>query len=235
MISIKRNHPGLFFLASASAAVTLAAALATDTTETIRANASIAQGQDEDDDDGAFYIPHEGNSTLSATFSMKITPEHYHMVSWTILWLCFASAVSFGMHQIRLERRWMKHTMNSSSASSNNASSSSSRLNSSSRRKQQQQATGSPSDPELGLRKNYTRSGGGRLVRSSSRVSGSRDRLSHSASSQSIGNSSNSLGTGGEESQAVSTGDLARAKVRRRASFFSFFRTQVMRVDIIDS
>ena len=46
---------------------------------------------DDDDDDDAFYDPHshEGNSTVSATFSIRITPEQYHIVSWSLLWLGF--------------------------------------------------------------------------------------------------------------------------------------------------
>eukprot|EP00532_Pseudo-nitzschia_australis_P015141 CAMPEP_0168269078 /NCGR_PEP_ID=MMETSP0141_2-20121125/14078_1 /TAXON_ID=44445 /ORGANISM="Pseudo-nitzschia australis, Strain 10249 10 AB" /LENGTH=614 /DNA_ID=CAMNT_0008209585 /DNA_START=99 /DNA_END=1944 /DNA_ORIENTATION=- len=56
---------------------------------------------DDDDNGNSFnmhynYIPHEGNSTLSATFSIRVTPEHYHMLSWTILWMGFVSAVLLG-------------------------------------------------------------------------------------------------------------------------------------------
>jgi hypothetical protein len=200
-------------VSSASAAVTLAAAISTDVMES--ANTNLETRADattdidiEDYDEGYshYYRPHEGNSTLSATFSIVVTPEHYHMFSWTILWLCFASAVAFGMHQIRLERRWLKH-VTALSASSNNSSS----------RRKHSMATGgsSPSDPELGGssgkgRKNYTRSGG-RIVRSSSRTSGSRDRMIHSISMASI-NSSSNPGNSGDE-PAVSSGDVARATV----------------------
>ena len=51
----------------------------------------VPAAMDDDDDDDAFYDPHshEGNSTVSATFSIRITPEQYHIVSWSLLWLGF--------------------------------------------------------------------------------------------------------------------------------------------------
>jgi hypothetical protein len=177
----------------------------TDTETRADVTTDIDIDMEGDDDEGYshYYSYHEGNSTLSATFSIIVTPEHYHMFSWTILWLCFASAVVFGMYQIRLERRWLKH-VTAVSASSNSSSS---------RRKQHPGS--SPSDPELGGgsgkgRKNYTRSGG-RIVRSSSRTSGSRDRMIHSISMASI-NSTSNPGNSGDE-PAVSSGDVARATV----------------------
>ena len=207
MITTKKKNPIIILVTSASAVVTLASALSTDATETMtdfesRVDATIHEG---DDDDGHFYIPHEGNSTLSATFSIRVTPEHYHVFSWTILWLCFASAVAFGIYQLKLERRWMKYSLLNSASSSNKNSS---RYSLSSKRKHPN-GSPNPSDPELGGRKNYTRSGG-RLVRSSSRVGGSRDRMITSASSASI---NSNHGNQGEE-QSVSSGDLARATVR---------------------
>lgn len=207
----------ILLVSSASAAITLAAAISTDVMESVSTNretridttTDIDIDIEDDDDEGYshYYSYHEGNSTLSATFSIIVTPEHYHMFSWTILWLCFASAVVFGIHQIRLERRWLKHVTALSASSSG----------SSSRRKQHPMAAGgsSPSDPELGGssgkgRRNYTRSGG-RIVRSSSRTSGSMDRMIHSISMASI-NSASNPGNSGDE-PAVSSGDVARATV----------------------
>jgi len=220
MITMKNNKPRL--LLTLASAATLAAAISTDIMKSVNTNPETRADADADSDDDGYshyYIPHEGNSTLSATFSIRVTPEHYHMFSWTILWLCFASAVAFGMYQVRLERKWLKHVV-ATSASSNKSSS---RFHSSWRKHPMAGGGGSPSDPELGGSggsnsrggRNYTRSGG-RVVRSSSRNginSGSRDRMVLSASSASINSSSNPGNLGDE--QAVSSGDLARATFRR--------------------
>ena len=203
MITKKKSNEIIFLVTSVSAAVTLAAALSTDVTESANTDVENRENaNDGEDDDGHFYIPHEGNSTLSATFSIRVTPEHYHVFSWTILWLCFAAAVAFGIHQIKMERRWLKHTLLTSASSHNK------KYNLSKRK----HPIGSPSDPELGGgRKNYTRSGG-RLVRSSSRPGGSRDRMTPSASLASINSTSGSPG----EEQSVSSGDMARATVSKK-------------------
>jgi hypothetical protein len=133
----------------------------------------------------------------------RVTPEHYHMFYWTILWLCFASAVTFGLHQERLERRWLKSVIAASVSS--NTGSSQSHLSSSSRRRQP-----GGSNPELGVGgkggKNYTRS-----------VGGSKDRMTLSSSTASISSGSHPVTLGDE--QVVSSGDLARGMVsqhRRR-------------------
>lgn len=220
---MKNNNLRLAIISSASAVVTLAAAISTDVMEFDNtdpgSNTNPDVGEtisgtiiDEDDDDGHFYTPHEGNSTLSATFSIRVTPEHYHMFYWTILWLCFASAVTFGLHQERLERRWLKSVIAASVSS--NTGSSQSHLSSSSRRRQP-----GGSDPELGGKggKNYTRSVGGRYVRSSGRFGGSKDRMTLSSSTASISSGSHPVNLGDE--QVVSSGDLARGMVsqhRRR-------------------
>ena len=203
MITKKKSNEIIFLVTSVSAAVTLAAALSTDVTESANTDVENRENaNDGEDDDGHFYIPHEGNSTLSATFSIRVTPEHYHVLSWSILWLCFAAAVAFGIHQIKMERRWLKHTLLTSASSHNK------KYNLSKRK----HPIGSPSDPELGGgRKNYTRSGG-RLVRSSSRPGGSRDRMTPSASLASINSTSGSPG----EEQSVSSGDMARATVSKK-------------------
>jgi hypothetical protein len=45
------------------------------------------------DDSATRRHTHEGNSTLSATFSIRVTPEHYHIISWSILWCVFFCSV----------------------------------------------------------------------------------------------------------------------------------------------
>ena len=227
---IHKKSPSMLLLTFVTTAVTLAAALSTDVVDESSADISDPDtagvfgtgggnddhdDDDDDDDDGIsqYLIPHEGNSTVSATFSIHITPEHYHVVSWMFLWLCFAGAVALGMYQTRLERRWMRQV----TASMLSSRSSSSKLGAG-RRKQTPMGS---SDPELGGggiggagRKSYTRSGGGRLVRSSGR---SRDKLTQSISSSSIRNSPAGEGSGDEP--VVSSGDMARAKVSLRCRY----------------
>ena len=73
---MKENRPRL--LALASVVVTIASAIATDTIEKTDAGLETTTDSDngnssEGDDDGLshYYIPHEGNSTLSATWSIR--------------------------------------------------------------------------------------------------------------------------------------------------------------------
>ena len=223
MITIKQHgrhhHPTLPFVALASAAATLAAALSTDVVESPSTATdgsvvgTIAAADDDDDGLPPYLIPHnhEGNSTLSATFSIRVTPEHYHAISWTVLWLGFFASVLLGIHQTNLERRWLKQAAATASLASSQHSQSLSTLTAAQRRKQPPQRLAS--DPELGgaARKTYARSGG-RLVRSKGGAGSSRDKMtiSPSASSNSI-NKGNSPGN--DEGTGISSGDLARATV----------------------
>eukprot|EP00535_Pseudo-nitzschia_heimii_P005287 CAMPEP_0197178030 /NCGR_PEP_ID=MMETSP1423-20130617/3419_1 /TAXON_ID=476441 /ORGANISM="Pseudo-nitzschia heimii, Strain UNC1101" /LENGTH=562 /DNA_ID=CAMNT_0042627675 /DNA_START=164 /DNA_END=1852 /DNA_ORIENTATION=+ len=205
----QKKIPSLLLVIFATAALALAAALSTDVVESTVIDPDTAgtggEEDDDDDDDGLppYLIPHEGNSTVSATFSIRVTPEHYHMLSWTVLWLCFAAAVVLGMYQTRLERRWQKHVTAASMVSSRSSS-----KFGAGRRK----PTPMGSDPELGAggRKSY-RSGGGRLVLSSGR---SRSKMIQSASSSSIHNTL-AGGTPSGDEVVVSSGDRARATFRR--------------------
>ena len=198
MIIPRRKHPFRLLLVSAFATTTIASALSVDVAESTTEETEASADVTTDDDDYYFYIPHEGNSTLSATFSIRVTPEHYYIVSWTILWVCFAISVIFGLYQLKLERRWIKYSiMNSISSSSNKSSS----------KYKRKFPVSSPSDPELGGgRKNFTTIGGRRVI------SSSRGRMAGSSSSASIQSSS---GAAGDEQQTsvISSGDLARGKV----------------------
>jgi len=236
MIITKRNLPQTLFVISASTAAKLvtAAMLENDTVDSIQTNQisevdstasaaatdmdSTAMHQPEetnDDDDGFFYIPHETDSTLSATFSIRVTPEHYYVVSWMILWLCFVVAVVLGLHQIRLERKWLKHVTTSGEASKSGGGNNSGSTNSltSYRRTRQQLPGSSPSDPELGKTTSYTKAGG-RLVRSNR----SRDRMimARSTSSTSVNsnlNQNKQQNSDSSSSSVLSSGDVARATV----------------------
>lgn len=197
MAITKRKYHFRLLLVSALTAVNTASALSTDAVESANAafetNTDAAESSNYDD---YFFIPHEGNSTLSATFWIRVTPEHYYIVSWTILWVCFALTVVFGLYQLKLERSWIKYSIMKS------ANNSFSKYNLSKRK----YPVGSPSDPELGGgRKNFTTIGGRRVI------SSSRGRMAGSSSSASIQSTS---GAAGDEQQgAVSSGDLARATV----------------------
>ena len=186
-------------------------------------NDNIDDNIDDDDDNGnSFnmhynYIPHEGNSTLSATFSIRVTPEHYHMLSWTILWTGFVSAVLLGMHQVRLEKRWLKHVLSTSTSRNSGASRGSSASRSQSRLRKYSVLSGSntnsPQDSELGGNNNNNNGSGMRTARGKGIVRSNRggSRMTLSSSTASLTNSSNPANLGDE--QPVSSGDLARAAV----------------------
>jgi hypothetical protein len=52
------------------------------------------------------YYPHEGNSTLSTSVIIHVTPDHYYLTSWAILWSFFVLAILFCSYQIWLENKW---------------------------------------------------------------------------------------------------------------------------------
>jgi hypothetical protein len=58
-------------------------------------------------DSSYYYYPHEGNSTLSASVTIHVTPEHYYLISWAILWGCFVLAIAFGAYQTSQEHQWL--------------------------------------------------------------------------------------------------------------------------------
>jgi hypothetical protein len=176
------------------------------------------------DDSATRRHTHEGNSTLSATFSIRVTPEHYHLISWSILWCVFFCSVLFGLYQMHLERKWLKWVQ-----SSNNSNKLSSRNNNNN-------SNSKSLDPESGIvglsgGRTSTFSKSGRLIRASSRPGSSTGgRMSLSKSSASINSSSNPGNLGDE--QAVSSGDISRATFRRLLLFAMISRTIAIPIQI---
>jgi len=57
--------------------------------------------------DAYYYYPREGNSTLSTSVTIRVTPEHYYLISWACLWALFVLAVAFGAYQSHKEHQWL--------------------------------------------------------------------------------------------------------------------------------
>jgi len=200
---------------------------------------NVENDDDDDDDDDEFYYnphKHEGNSTLSATFTIHVTPEHYHILSWSILWGCFVVSVLFGVYQIQLEKKWLKYVTTTSKKSSHCPRSR--RSNSKSPSGNHTGASGGAMiDPETGLsirggNHNTNRpSSSRRIIRASSRAGmGGSGRMILSASAASFNSSSNPGNLGDE--QAVSSGDISRATFRRLLLLAMTSRTIAMPIQI---
>jgi hypothetical protein len=53
------------------------------------------------------YYPHEsGNSSLTTSVTIRVTPEHFHLISWGILWGGFVLAILIAAWQVRIENQW---------------------------------------------------------------------------------------------------------------------------------
>ena len=52
------------------------------------------------------YYPHEGNSSITTSVTIHVTPEHYHVFSWVILWLGFVLGILVACNQLRIEHGW---------------------------------------------------------------------------------------------------------------------------------
>jgi hypothetical protein len=35
------------------------------------------------------HYPHDGNSSITTSVTIRVTPEHYHLISWGLLWSGF--------------------------------------------------------------------------------------------------------------------------------------------------
>ncbi|KAG7358285.1 hypothetical protein IV203_014873 [Nitzschia inconspicua] len=55
----------------------------------------------------SYYYPHEGNSTLSTSVTIHVTPEHYYLIAWACLWILFVIAIAFGAYQSHKEHQWL--------------------------------------------------------------------------------------------------------------------------------
>lgn len=68
-------------------------------------------GTDEQDDDDYYhsshsrYYPHGGNSSITTSVTIHVTPEHYHLLNWAILWVGFLLGIGFASYQVRLENQ----------------------------------------------------------------------------------------------------------------------------------
>jgi hypothetical protein len=56
--------------------------------------------------DLSYYYPREGNSSITTSVTIHVTPEHYHLVSWGCLWAGFVLAMMFASYQVRLEQKY---------------------------------------------------------------------------------------------------------------------------------
>eukprot|EP00339_Tiarina_fusa_P022660 CAMPEP_0117035142 /NCGR_PEP_ID=MMETSP0472-20121206/24973_1 /TAXON_ID=693140 ORGANISM="Tiarina fusus, Strain LIS" /NCGR_SAMPLE_ID=MMETSP0472 /ASSEMBLY_ACC=CAM_ASM_000603 /LENGTH=353 /DNA_ID=CAMNT_0004744517 /DNA_START=124 /DNA_END=1182 /DNA_ORIENTATION=+ len=52
------------------------------------------------------YYPREGNSSITTSVTIHVTPEHYHLVSWSCLWAGFILAIAFASYQVWLEQKY---------------------------------------------------------------------------------------------------------------------------------
>jgi hypothetical protein len=57
--------------------------------------------------ESSYYYPHEGNSTLSTSVTIRLTPEHFYLVAWAILWGLFVLAIAFAVYQSHKEHQWL--------------------------------------------------------------------------------------------------------------------------------
>ena len=75
---------------------------------------TMVHGVHPDDDDDYFldaysysrYYPHEGNSSITTSVTIRVTPEHYHLFNWALLWSGFILGILLATYQVRLENRW---------------------------------------------------------------------------------------------------------------------------------
>ncbi len=72
----------------------------------------MRRGNDADDDyfldsySHSKYYPHEGNSSITTSVTIHVTPEHYHVFNWILLWTGFVVAILLATYQVRLEHLW---------------------------------------------------------------------------------------------------------------------------------
>ena len=53
------------------------------------------------------YYPHEGNSTITTSVTIHVTPAHYHLLNWAILWGGFLIGIGLASYQVRRENMWL--------------------------------------------------------------------------------------------------------------------------------
>lgn len=69
----------------------------------------LASGHADDDDSfvssHSKYYPHGGNSSITTSVTIHVTPEHYHILNWSILWGSFILGIVLASYQVRLENQ----------------------------------------------------------------------------------------------------------------------------------
>lgn len=54
------------------------------------------------------YYPHESdNSSMTISVTISVTPAHYYLVSWSILWGGFLLAILVASVQVHIENEWL--------------------------------------------------------------------------------------------------------------------------------
>lgn len=68
------------------------------------------RGNDDDDDDDYFahsrYYPRQTNSSITASVTINVSPQHYHLLSWALLWMGFILAIGLASYQVHKENKW---------------------------------------------------------------------------------------------------------------------------------
>jgi hypothetical protein len=66
------------------------------------------RGDDDDDDyfSHSKYYPRQGNSSITASVTIHVTPEHYHLLNWALLWTGFILAITVASYQVHQENKW---------------------------------------------------------------------------------------------------------------------------------
>jgi hypothetical protein len=67
------------------------------------------RGDDDDDDyfSHSRYYPRQANSSITASVTIHVTPEHYHIVNWALLWAGFALAIALASYHVHSENKWI--------------------------------------------------------------------------------------------------------------------------------
>jgi hypothetical protein len=52
------------------------------------------------------YYPHGGDSSITTSVTIRVTPEHYHLISWGLLWLGFFFAILLAWYQVWVDNNW---------------------------------------------------------------------------------------------------------------------------------
>ena len=82
-----------------------------------------ATGYYEEFQNSKFY-PHEGNSSITTSVTIHVTPQHYYLLNWAILWGGFIFAITFAAYQVWLDHQWYLAVISNRVSSSRDGSNS---------------------------------------------------------------------------------------------------------------